>query len=559
LIFLITFSHNPTMLAISALTTPAKTFSANAHAASPPKVVVVGGGAGGLASAGRLARAGCNVTLLEKNAELGGRVQSEHINGWRFDTGPSLLLFPQKYEETFEALGTPMASVVDICRVEPAAYRVFFPSSPGYSIDLLNNPDEMAAQLEKLEPGAGASFFKFVAMAKSHLDIGMPYFIDRSFDELTNAKSLFDLLPKLSSINPWQMLGPHDMVMRNFFKDPRLRAAFTFQDLYVGLTPGSAPAVFSLLAGTELTDGVWYPRGGGFQTIRDGLETAIKKCGVEVKTNSEVKTIEVEDKNGAVKGVRIANGDFIEADVVVCNRDLPAAYDLLEQSVVQSVANHAAKETKKLSNLKYSMGVIAYNWCITGKLEGLAHHNVFLSEKFEAAWKPAATPRDFPQYPNFYVHVPSKTDPSAAPEGCDSVMILLPVAHMQLKAKKTGESDSSSTNYEELVAAGRQKILDSFKAAGIGGDGAIEDMIAHEMVIAPPQWKERYGVQHGAAFGLSHSLDQLSLFRPGNKDEAVPGLYFVGASTRPGNGVPLCFIGAKLTSERILKDYGLMQ
>jgi phytoene desaturase (3,4-didehydrolycopene-forming) len=308
--------------------------------------------------------------------------------------------------------------------------------------------------------------------------------------------------------------------------------------------------VFSLLAGTELTDGVWYPR-GGFQTVRDGLETAIKKCGVEVKTNSEVESIKV-GEDGAVQGVTTTQGDFIEADVVLCNRDLPAAYSLLDKSSVQSVAEHAAKQTKKLSNLKYSVGVIAYNWCIKGKLEGLAHHNVFLSEKFEAAWKPAATPKDFPQFPNFYCHVPSRTDPTAAPEGCDSVMILLPVAHIQLKAKKTG----ISSNYDELVNAGRQKIIDSFKAAGIADD--VSTMISHEMVITPPQWKERYGVQHGAAFGLSHSLDQLSLFRPANKDEVVPGLYFVGASTRPGNGVPLSFIGAKLTSERILKDYGLM-
>ncbi|KAL4534773.1 hypothetical protein Ndes2437A_g05531 [Nannochloris sp. 'desiccata'] len=482
------------MLTISA-SAMSKIFSADASgiATSPPKVVVVGGGAGGLASAGRLARAGCSVKLLEKNAELGGRVQSENINGWRFDTGPSLLLFPQKYEETFKALGTPMASVVDIRRIEPAAYRVFFPSSPGYSIDLLNNPDDMATQLEELEPGAGASFFKFLAMAKSHLDVG------------------------------------------------------------------SAPAVFSLLAGTELTDGVWYPR-GGFQSVRDGLEAAIKNCGVEIRTQSEVASIEV-GQNGAVQGVRTTSGDYIEADVVVCNRDLPAAYSLLHQSPIASVADYALKQTKKLSNLKYSAGVIAYNWCIKGKLEGLAHHNVFLSEKFEAAWKPAATPRELPEFPNFYVHVPSRTDPTAAPEGCDSVMILLPVAHMQLKAKKTGTYNSASENdsctiYDELVTAGRERIVDSFKTAGIGD---VSKLIAHEMIITPPQWKERYGVQHGAAFGLSHTLDQLSLFRPADKDDAINGLYFVGASTRPGNGVPLCFIGAKLTAERILKDYGVVK
>lgn len=516
----------------------------------PPRVVVIGGGVGGLAAAGRLSRAGTAVTLLEKNPEVGGRVQSATLDGWRFDTGPSLLLFPQKYAETFEALGTTMEAALDVRRVGPAAYRVFFPGSgPAFRIDLLNDPQAMADQLEALEPGAGAAYPEFLRMARSNLDMGLPNFIDRDFTELADARNLFDLLPKLSSVNPWKLLGPHDRVMRGFFKDPRLRAAFTFQDLYVGLSPATAPAVFSLLAGTELTDSVWYPV-GGFVTVRDALSKAAEACGVAVRTAAGVAAVET-DAAGAVTGVTLEGSEeFIPADVVVCNRDMPAAYSLLQQQRREpraATAEHAARRERALGRLKYSAGVIAYNWCIRGQLPELTHHNVVLSEEWERAWRPATAPSDLPRYPNFYVHVPNRTDPTAAPPGCESVMVLLPVACMQ---GRPGGAD-----FDALVAAGREAILRSFAAAGVGGGAEIGAMIERELVIAPPAWEERYGVRHGAAFGLAHGLDQLSLFRPGNRDDAVPGLYFVGASTRPGNGVPLCLISAKLTAERVLKDW----
>ena len=518
------------------------------NAKPSPKVVVIGGGVGGLASAGRLARAGCSVTLLEKNENIGGRVQSQHVNEWRFDTGPSLLLFPQKYEEAFEALGTPLASVLTLQRIDPAAYRVFFPASPSFRIDLLNDETAMAAQLESLETGAGSAYFKFLQMARSHLEMGLPYFIDRDFTELKDAKGLMDLLPKLSSINPWRLLGPHDYVMSGFFKDPRIRAAFTFQDLYVGLSPRYAPAVFSLLAGTELTDGVWYPI-GGFGAVRDALAEAVIKCGVDICTNSEVQGIEV-GSTGAVQGVILRNGDFVPADVVVCNRDLPAAYALLLGGTAPSapIIDHATKKERQLGKLNYSAGIIEFNWCIRGKLPELTHHNIFLSEEYNRAWKLPSSSNEFVKHPNFYVHVPSKTDPTAAPEGCESMMVLLPVSSM------AGPDHKGAQEYSKLIDEGRQRVLQAFKDAGVG---ELDGMIEHEVIISPPEWEEKYGLRYGAAFGLSHGLDQLSLFRPGNKDDVIQGLYFVGASTRPGNGVPLCFIGAKLTAERVLKDLKL--
>lgn len=519
-----------------------------------PHAVVIGGGIGGIATAARLAKVGrFNVTLLEKNSIVGGRCQSEYIHGYRFDTGPSLLLFPDKYKETFDYLNHPMPQIE---RIEPAAYRVFYASSSSpdvsslssTSIDLLANTDAMVQQLERMEPGAGKGYLEFLKMAKSHLELGVPHFIEKDFTELQDAKSLLDLVPSIQSINPWQLLGPHDRVLKSFFKkDPKIRSAFTFQDLYVGLSPFTAPAVFSLLAGTELVDGVFYPL-GGFQKIRDALKDAAEECGVDIQTNTEVIGIEVKDSRA--KAVHTKTGKRIDADVVVCNRDLPAAYKLLYDNNCPEIVEYAQRRESQLSALKYSVGIISFNWCIdntSGALntDRLAHHSVFLSVEYSKAWKPAVTADDYVQFPNFYVHTPSMTDPSAAPDkNCLSMMVLLPVANMQQR--------DDNSDYTELIQIGKERVLRTLRDAGIGD---VAPCIQHEMVLSPPDWKERYGLMHGAAFGLSHSLDQLSLFRPGIKEKKVQGMYFVGASTRPGNGVPLCLISARLTAERVLKDY----
>ncbi|GAB4816450.1 hypothetical protein N2152v2_003496 [Parachlorella kessleri] len=559
---------------------PAAAAAANpgtAAAAATVDVIVIGGGVGGLATAGRLAKAGLSVTVLEKNGEVGVRAQSVELGGCRFDTGPSLLLFPDKYKEAFQALGSRLEEHVTIKRVEPAAYRVWF--GDGTHLDLLNDHDAMAEQLERVERGAGEAFRRFVAMARASLDMGMPNFIERDFNSLSDARALgAALLPLLPQINLLDLLAPHDARLKRFFRDPRLRAMFTFQDLYVGLTPYTAPAVFSLLAGTELTDGVWYPLGGFGQVVK-GLAAAAQACGARIKTDCEVVRILTDPAGGAATGVQLSNGDILPARAVVCNRDLPAAYELLlpngasmaqlhrsagsdsssissKDAGTTSTSSHATTgrtklqeyardKSKQLGGLQYSTGVISFNWCVDRRLERLRHHNVFLSDDYKQSWVPAATPAQLCRRPNFYCHVPARTDPSAAPEGCDSVMVLLPVANMQQR----------SGDYPDLVAAGRQRVLQAFKESGVGD---IEASISHELVITPDQWTQRYGLRHGAAFGLAHGLDQLSVFRPGSKDSRIKGLYFVGASSRPGNGVPLCLISGKLTAERVLSDWPLV-
>ena len=513
------------------------------------KVVVVGGGVGGLVTAGRLVKQGCfeSVTLLEKNAVIGGRMQSETIAGYRFDTGPSLLLFPNTYRETFDALDVDQESL-ELVEVSPAAYRVFFPD--GDKIDLLHNVEDMMQQIESIEVGAGKGYAEFLKMAKKHLDLGMPYFIERDFTALSDAKGLLDLLPQATSINPWHLLGPYDLVLKQFFKSWKLRAAFTFQCLYVGLSPYNAPGVFSLLCGTEMSDGVFYPL-GGFQQIRDRMKEAVMKLGVQIETSCPVSKIIVDETHGmVVSGVETDAGEVIPADIVVTNIDLPKSYGIISpanrEQADSGVEKYASSKVSTLESYEYSNGIISFNWCLDCRLDILLHHNVFMSDNPRRAWRPAKNAGDLEANPNFYIHMPSKTDPSACPDSnSESVMVLLPVANLQ-------QLDQSPESYSDLIQAGRTAVIRYLSR--ITGISDFESHIVGEKIIDPIQWEDMYGLKYGAAFGLSHKLDQLSLFRPANKDAVIKGLYFTGASTRPGNGVPLCMIGARLTAERIIKD-----
>ncbi|GAQ81597.1 phytoene dehydrogenase [Klebsormidium nitens] len=501
----------------------------------PLQIVVVGAGVGGLVVSGVLAHklgSRVEVTIIEKNADIGGRLQTIEEGGHRFDTGPSLLLMPQAYRAAFRSMGTQLEDHVQLRRVEPAAYRVFFhddAAGPSW-LDLLYDVQAMAAQLEAVEPGAAAAYLRFLANAKAAFDVGTKNFIEQDFRSFWDYANVPRLLPLLGKVSPIELLGPHAARMATYFKDPRLRALVTFQDLYVGLSPRTAPGVFSLLAATELLDGVWYPL-GGFKKVGAGLLEAAKAAGVSVRRGTAVRSIQT--SGSSVQGVLLDDGTSIPADVVVANPDLPYVYEHL----LDGPENQ--RKAARLAGLDYSAGVIEFCWCLDQPLPLLSHHSVFLSDEYERSWDRATAAAALPQRPNFYVAAPSRTDPSAAPPGGDSIMVLLPVANL-------GQMDAR--DLDGLVAKGRAAVLRRLAEAGCGD---VESHIVHETVTDPLDWRERYNLQHGAAFGLAHGLAQLAYFRPDLQDSRIKGLFFTGASTRPGNGVPLVMIGAQLTAQRI--------
>ena len=545
--------------------------AAAAKAGDKQTAIVVGGGVGGLGMASRLAHAGYDVTILEKNLDTGGRCRSESFDGkgegYRFDTGPSLMLLPDRYREQFTAVGKNLHDYMDIKRVDPA-YRAHFGDHT--TLDLLYDTERMRAQLDAVEEGAGGRYIDWLGRARASLDYGVAAFIEKDANSILDFVDLRRVGPLALAVNPIDLLLPQFNQMAKYFKNEKLRALFSYQELYVGLSPYNAPGVFSLLAATELTDGVWYPI-GGFDKVRQSLQALADEEGVVTRLGAEVaqivttplaegeaSAIEGSKATQKVTGVRLESGEVLSADVVVANPDLPCVWD---QMIDHATFPEAKKEAERWEDADYSCSVIEFNWCLDATVPDLLHHNVFLSGDYKGSWERPACVDDFaaPKQHNFYCHNPVYTDPSCAPAGGASVMVLLPVANINEQRKACAKRGVPVPSEEDMVNAAREAVLRRFKEAGKD----ISKNIVSESVTTPSQWQERFNIKHGAVFGLSHGLTQLAAFRPPVRtgipqldSPEVDGLHFVGASTRPGNGVPLVLMGVKVVFDKIMQLHG---
>jgi phytoene desaturase (3,4-didehydrolycopene-forming) len=272
----------------------------------------------------------------------------------------------------------------------------------------------------------------------------------------------------------------------------------------------------------------------------------------------EASAIEGSKATQKVTGVRLESGEVLSADVVVANPDLPCVWD---QMIDHATFPEAKKEAERWEDADYSCSVIEFNWCLDATVPDLLHHNVFLSGDYKGSWERPACVDDFaaPKQHNFYCHNPVYTDPSCAPAGGASVMVLLPVANINEQRKACAKRGVPVPSEEDMVNAAREAVLRRFKEAGKD----ISKNIVSESVTTPSQWQERFNIKHGAVFGLSHGLTQLAAFRPPVRtgipqldSPEVDGLHFVGASTRPGNGVPLVLMGVKVVFDKIMQLHG---
>ena len=493
-------------------------------------VIVVGAGIGGIATAARLARQGYRVTVVEKESVPGGRAGWIESDGFRFDTGPTLFLMPEVFSETYQALGEKMEDHLDLIRLDPT-YRVQF--QDGSTLELSSNLQYMQAQLETFEPGAFGAYLRFLSEGHQHYKLSLQHFVGRNFRSLTEYFSPGNL-PLLFKL---KALVKHADNTARYFRDPRLQAAFSFQNMYLGLSPYDAPATFSLLQYTELADGVWFPRGGMYRVIESLTEIA-EGLGVRFYYDSPVKKIEVEASRAT--GVVLDNGDRLPADIVVANADLPYVYaNLLPQD----------GSTAKLDGKKYTSSTIMFFWGVKGERSPkLLHHNVFLADhRYRASFESIFQDLTLPQEPSFYVCAPTRSDPNFAPVDGDSLMALVPVGHINTR---------SPQNWEALTDRARRTVLQRLGDLGLG---KLEERIVFETGWGPPYYQNRLNLAKGAAFGLSHNFLQVGYLRPQNRHRIYKNLYFAGASTHPGTGLPIVLLSAKLTVERILSEQGYKQ
>ncbi|MEO7715380.1 MAG: phytoene desaturase family protein [Capsulimonas sp.] len=493
---------------------------------SQKKVVIVGAGIGGLATAMRLqARGGFSVTVLEKNATAGGRCNIWEAEGFRFDTGPSLLLMTDIYRELFAFCGADFDALVPLIRMEPN-YGVHF--GDGSSMIMSSDLPTMIAELEKIEPGSVSGYYRFLEDAGRKYRIGRSEFVEKDFrtaGDFFTAHNL-GLLKKLNALDK---LYTH---VSQFFKDDRLRQAFSMQSMYLGISPFDAPAVYTLLPYTELAeDGLYYPKGGLYSLPR----AMVKVCGnlgVDIHTEQQVSEIVIRD--GKAIGVRVG-GEVIPADIVISNADLPYTYtDLLEARPKRYEENSWRKQAFTSSAFVMYLGT-------DRQYPELHHHNFYLSSDYKRNFEEIFDAKVAPRDPSFYINAPGRTDPSVAPEGGDNLFVLVPIPHLTQQQQWT----------DEQISVFREKVFDRLEARGLTD---LRKHVVVERVITPHDWERQYSLKFGAAFGLSHGIFQVGYFRPANKAPHVGNLYFVGASTAPGTGVPLVCLGAKLVSERIAAD-----
>ena len=490
--------------------------------------LVIGAGIGGIATAGRLARNGYDVTVLEKNAKPGGRCDQLVRDGHRFDLGPTLFLMPEVFAETYAALGEEMDEQLDLRRIDPT-YRVRF--EDGTELALTANMHEMQEQLEAIEPGSFGGLLRYLAEGNRHYKMSLEHFVGRNFYSLGEYFSPRNL-PLLFKL---KALVKHYRNIGNYFDDPKLKAAFTFQNMYLGLSPYDAPATYSLLQYTELADGVWFPMGGMYRVIETLTEIA-EKNGVRFLYSSPAREIETDGERATA--VITEDGRRFTADVIVANADLPYVYkELLKDEA----------ETEKLEKKKYTCSAIMFYWGVDKEYPELQHHNVFLADEYRDSFDRIFEDFTLPDDPSFYVHAPARTDPDAAPEGEDTLMVLVPVGHLH---------DDVEQDWQALQSQARQAVLDGLARLGIDD---LEEHIKFEVSYTPREWQSEYNLAKGSAFGLSHNFRQVGYLRPQNKHRSLDNVYFVGASTHPGTGLPIVLLSARLTTERVLHDAGVPQ
>ncbi|KAK6614407.1 hypothetical protein ACHAPC_000384 [Botrytis cinerea] len=521
-----------------------------ATAETKKTAIVVGAGVGGIATAARLAKAGFSVTVLEKNSFTGGRCSLIHHDGYRFDQGPSLLLLPKMFKETFHDLDTSLEDEgVELLKCEPN-YNLWF--GDGEKFELSTDASVMKREIEKWEGKDGFErYLQWLGEAHRHYELSVREVLHKNFTSIFNMLRPSFLL-NVFALHPFESIYSR---ASKYFWTERLRRVFTFGSMYMGMSPFDAPGTYSLLQYTELAEGIWYPV-GGFHAVVEALVRICERLCVDIQLNSPVDSVLTSHDGKTTTGVLLSSGKKLNADLVVINADLVYAYNnLFPTSKSTSYAKSLQKRTGSCSS-------VSFYWALSKQVPQLDTHNIFLADEYRESFDSIFDRQSIPEEPSFYVNVPSRIDPTAAPTGKDSIVVLVPVGHLLNSATSNRPQDDSSAtsgtgipkeqDWESIVKSTRRRILQTIESRT--KCEPIESLIVHEELNTPTSWESRFNLDKGSILGLSHSFFNVLAFRPKTKHPEIKGVYFVGASTHPGTGVPIVLGGAKITSTQILDD-----
>ncbi|CAD6448111.1 0d815973-3c5a-467a-a58b-49462bdb04b7 [Sclerotinia trifoliorum] len=524
-----------------------------ATAETKKTAIVVGAGVGGVATAARLAKAGFSVTVLEKNNFTGGRCSLIHHDGYRFDQGPSLLLLPKMFKQTFHDLDTSLEDEgVELLKCEPN-YNLWF--GDGEMLELSTDASIMKREIEKWEGKDGFErYLQWLGEAHRHYELSVREVLHKNFTSIFNMLRPSFLL-NIFNLHPFESIYSR---ASKYFWTERLRRAFTFGSMYMGMSPFDAPGTYSLLQYTELAEGIWYPI-GGFHAVVGALVRICERLGVDIQLNSPVTSVLTSQDGKTATGVLLSSGKKLNADIVVINADLVYAYNNLFPS---SKSTSYAKSLQKRAG---SCSSISFYWALSKQVSQLNAHNIFLADEYRESFDSIFDRQSIPDEPSFYVNVPSRIDPTAAPKGTDSLVVLVPVGHLlnsatsslsqENPAAAAGSGIAKEQDWKSIVKSTRERILQTIESRT--KCGPLGPLIIHEELNTPISWESRFNLDKGSILGLSHSFFNVLAFRPKTKHPEINGVYFVGASTHPGTGVPIVLGGAKITSTQILDDLGM--
>ncbi len=492
------------------------------------KVVVIGSGFAGLSAASFIARAGWDVTVLEKHAIPGGRARYLKAEGFTFDMGPSWYWMPDVFERYFACFGKKVSDYYRLIRLDPS-YRVYYPDGP---MDVPADFTALQQLFESLEPGAGKQLQKFLEEAAYKYEVGINKLVFKPGQSVKEFLD-WDLAKGLFKLDVFRSMKDH---VAKYFKHPKLVELMEFPVLFLGALPEKTPALYSLMNYADIKGGTWFPEKGMYQIVQAMYDLAVE-LGVQFHFEQEVTAIDITGNRAKSVQAKTPQGTAVsyEADVVIGGAD----YHHIETQLLPA-ASRSYTDAYWDSRVM-APGCILYYVGLNKKLKNIQHHSLFFDTSFAIHGKEIYDTKEWPSNPLFYVSAVSVTDPSSAPEGCENLFLLIPVA-----TGLENDTEELRERYFDQIVARMEKHLGQ----------SIKDAVIYKRSFAHSDFISEYHAFKGNAYGLANTLQQTAVLKPSCRSKKVSNLFYTGQLTVPGPGVPPSLISGEVVAGEVAKAFG---